>query len=441
MSVTDPGPAPIEFDLGRAHDDASEQLNRARAQLEHLLPPAAFPMHLGYGTPPAGYRVVETWRVIPDRNSPRALMPSDLKVARGAVLAYNRLRPAKVALTRFAAGLGMTPLARIQGDSTTLKLSVPQQVSDNEVDDAVITRHLRRQVPGATHTAISLRDFHPRAKPTVQLLDDSGHVVAFAKVTSDAATGTRVSVEADLLAGLSTTRGADETRLRLPRVLRAGTCGPFTYSVVEPLPADVRRVSEKDWARTLRPLSLFAGALGAPRTVPLSATSLWQEIHHRVDVAQQAAAERPELVEALGTLADAVRDQDGDVEVLAGAYHGDWVPWNMAWAGSTLWVWDLEYGSTSGPIGLDAMRWHFQVRHSAHGDSFAEAIRVMSHRAPEVLPGLGISWRLAPVLTRLHVVDTVASGLELLAGGRGLPDGLAADAVDVMASVLPRPRA
>lgn len=50
--------------------------------------------------------------------------------------------------------------------------------------------------------------------------------------------------------------------IRLPAVLDAGRCGPFAYSVVEPLPDDARRVSADDEALVLRALAVFGAGRG-----------------------------------------------------------------------------------------------------------------------------------------------------------------------------------
>jgi hypothetical protein len=165
----------------------STRVNLARAQLMHLFPAVGFPLHLGYGAPPSGYRQVEAWRVIPNRHSPRFLVPTDPAAAARLVVSHNALRPPRVAWTRRAAALAMRPLAGLAGEQGLLRLSVPTEVSPHDVENGVITVHLARRVPAAAATAISLRDFHPRAKPTVQIADATGRVAAFAKVASDPA--------------------------------------------------------------------------------------------------------------------------------------------------------------------------------------------------------------------------------------------------------------
>ena len=118
-----------------------------------------------------------------------------------------------------------------------------------------------------------------------------------------------------------------------------------------------------------------------------------------------------------------------------GRYHGDWTPWNMGISNGVIWAWDLEYGSPQGPLGLDALRWAFQVQHVTGGATFTEAVAAMTAAAPHVLAPLGVPTTLTTTLVRFHVIETMATALGLLASGRGLPDGLDPDAVEVMRSL------
>ncbi|MFZ0160497.1 MAG: hypothetical protein WAL50_15830, partial [Kineosporiaceae bacterium] len=320
-------------------------------------------------------------------------------------------------------------------EATVLRLSAPTEIGDAALDEAVITRHLLRRVPGAVATAVSLRDFHPRAKPTVQLLDERGAVVAFAKVASDPATGDRVLTEAALLDQLGLGLDGEASPIRLPRVLDMGRCGPFAYSVVQPLPDDARRVGQDQDARVLRALAAFGDALGPPRQMTLAQTSLWGEVMERAAAGREARGTRPDLVAGLDRLIATAQRLDAAAIVPVGCYHGDWVPWNMGWSGEVLWAWDLEYGSAQGPLGLDALRWVFQTRHVTGGATFTEAVAAMTAAAAHLLPALGVATTLTTTLVRLHVVETMATALGLLAGGRGLPRGLDPDAVEVMRSL------
>jgi hypothetical protein len=430
----------VRIDLG----PSSPRVDAATAQLRHLFPATGVDVHVGYGPPPAGYRVVDAWRVIPSAARPLFLVPVDAAAARRLLTSHNRLRGPKVRAARTAASLAVAGLAALSGDRTVLRASVPDDVPDDVVDAALVTRHLRRHVPGAVATAVSLRAFHPLAKPTVQVTDARGHVVAFTKVASDPATGARVEREAVLLRDLGA--GLPGPAVRLPRVLDHGTVGPFTVSVVEPLPQATRGARRDDEDRVLDRLAAFAGAFddpadgpsdgAGPVTAPLRTTGLWTELAERVRAVTGPDCTRPDLAAALRALAESVEQVDGDRPVTVGAFHGDWVPWNMGWAGDTLWVWDLEYGSRQGPVGLDALRWVYQCTHVLDGVTFTAAVTAMAAAGPRVLPRLGVPVADVPDLTRtlvrVHLVAVLSTALAALAAGRGLPPGLDPDAAGVL---------
>lgn len=414
----------VTIDLG----PSSPRVDAARAQLAHLFPAAAFPLRVGFGALPDGYREVDAWRVVPSTRLPLFLVPVDAAAARRLLVSHNGLRGPKVRAARTAASLAVGGLAAVARDRGVLRVGVPHDVPDDDVERAVVTRHLRRRVPGAAATAVSLRAFHPLAKPTVQVTGPDGRVLAFTKVASDPATAVRVEREATLLASLGA--GLDGL-VRLPRVLDRGTCGPFTVSVVEPLPHRTRGTRADDEDRVLARLALF-GEAGDPGHAALGQTALWRELEARVTAVTGAGCARPDLADALARLAAAVRDQDGDRVLPCGAFHGDWVPWNMGWAGDTLWVWDLEYGSEQGPVGLDALRWVYQLEHVVRRATLTAAVAAMTAAAPRVLPRLGVDPAHARTLVRVHLVAVVSTALSALAAGRGLPPGLDPDAVDVL---------
>jgi hypothetical protein len=418
--------------------DASGRLG----QLGQLLPVGAVPLHVGFGPVPGGHRVVEAWRAVPGPHDPRYLVPLDRPAARRVLVSHLRLREPRVRLQRRAVAAAVTPLSAWYRDRAVLRVSVPGDVADDVVDDLFVTRHLVRLVPGARGTALSLRGGHARAKPVVQLVDGVGAVVAFAKVAADPATAARVRREADLLRRFGDALGTGSS-LRLPRLLRAGDAGTFTYSIAEPLPQAVRGGREDDLERALPALVALRDAAGV-RTAPLAAASLWIETLTALDDAGAEVARAGtavpqagrELADAAVGLATRMRAADAATELPLGPFHGDWVPWNLGWDGDTVWAWDLEYGSVEGPVGLDALRGVFLVEQLARGRTLRDALAAMRTAAPRLLPRLGARPEHADVLVRVHLLELVTSALAVVAAGRGIPVGLDG-APDVLRQVAP----
>ena len=407
-------------------DEAIDTAGRL-GQLGQLLPVGAVPLHVGFGPVPPGHRAVDAWRAAPAPGDPRYLVPVGHAAARRVLVSHLRLREFRVRVQRRAAAAAVAPLAAWYRDRAVLRVSVPSDVADDVVDALFVTRHLVGLLPGAVGTALSLRGGHARAKPMVQLVDDRGDVVAFAKVAADPATAARVRRETALLHRFGDALGTSGP-LRLPRVLAAGELADFTYSVVEPLPGRVRGGRKDDLERALPGLVALRDGVG-PRTAPLSTATLWTETLATLDdVLAGGSGGVPdgarELADAAAALAARMRATDAAVALPLGPFHGDWVPWNLGWAGSTQWAWDLEYGSAEGPIGLDALRWIFLVEQLARGQRVPAAVAAMRSAGPGLLRRLGADPADTDLLVRLHLLELVTSALAVAAAGRGLPLGL-----------------
>jgi hypothetical protein len=397
-------------------------------QLGQLLPVGAVPLHVGFGPVPPGHRAVDAWRAAPTPGDPRYLVPVGHAPARRVLVSHLRLRESRVRLQRRAAAAAVAPLAAWYRDRAVLRVSVPSDVGDDVVDALFVTRHLVGLVPAATGTALSLRGGHARAKPMVQLVDDRGEVVAFAKVAADPATAARVRREAALLRRFGDALGTAGP-LRLPRVLAAGEVADFTYSVVEPLPQQVRGGREGDLERALPGLVALCDGVGV-LSAPLGTATLWTDTLEALeDVLTGGTGDTVgdgarELADAAAALATRMSATDAGVVLPLGPFHGDWVPWNLGWVGSTQWAWDLEYGSVEGPVGLDALRWVFLVEQLARGRALPAAVASMRAAAPGLLRRLGANPAHTDLLVRMHLLELVTSALAVLAAGRGMPLGL-----------------
>ena len=64
-----------------------------------------------------------------------------------------------------------------------------------------------------------------------------------------------------------------------------------------------------------------------------------------------------EVRDALADHLDVIAAHFGDATLWFGAWHGDWVPWNMARHGDEVLLWDWEHYEEGVPVGFDAL--HF----------------------------------------------------------------------------------
>jgi hypothetical protein len=180
-------------------------------------------------------------------------------------------------------------------------------------------------------------------KPTLQVFDLDGHPLAYAKVGRNAVTDDLVRTEVAALTRIGTDLGGGA--LRLPTLLHGGPLGDRTVCVTAPLPVGVRRPPTR-----CLPGALALGALEAvdARREPWAASPL---------------AQRMAAAPATGTGTRHLRDLLSAFDrrsVRTGWWHGDWVPWNLAVEGPTLWAFDWEYAEPGAPAGLDLVHHTFQ---------------------------------------------------------------------------------
>src|SRR4029077_16221692 len=74
-----------------------------------------------------------------------------------------------------------------------------------------------------------------------------------------------------------------------------------------------------------------------------------------------------------------------DVDVVHGASHGDFAPWNMLHTDRSLGLWDWERASWSRPLGVDALHFCFEVAYQKEGRDASEALDVALERSGRVL--------------------------------------------------------
>jgi hypothetical protein len=186
----------------------------------------------------------------------------------------------------------------------------------------------------------------PRAnlKPVLQVFDEAGATVAFAKVGLTPLTEKLLATEAAALALIAT---KDTHTFTAPSVLDHGSWKGVPILVQSALP-----LAQGDHAPDVPPLEVMveiAGLTGVThQSLASSELSLAtpDDTHwHGLDLRVFA-----DLRAALGSAG----------ELPLGAWHGDFGPWNMGVAGRRVEVWDWERFAARVPVGFDAA--HYQVQ-------------------------------------------------------------------------------
>ncbi|TQK71262.1 hypothetical protein [Nocardioides sp. SLBN-35] len=357
-------------------------------------------LDLGRGATP-GWTDVETYQALPSIASATMLLPTaERRVLAGSLLNFRRLRDPGTRVQRrllgslAARGVPLPfPQVRVQarvGAGRRVPLPTEQVAADLGLP--------------RVHASIGVRTGSNR-KATLQLVDDAGVAVGFAKFAWDPASTGAVAREAAALRALA--GGTDA--VRAPRLLAEGSWLGRPYLVTEPLPAASRRPDPN-----LLPTAeeVFAPAPVGRRDV-LARTGQLQDLRLRLDVLRAGGAD-PELVDALDDLLALV----ADVEVpVAARWHGDFTAWNSARdEQDRLWCWDWESSELDAVAGLDAIHWVAGGATLAGTRYDGALIATALDRAAPVLTAAGHSRAGAVVVPVVYVATLVERALSLAVG-------------------------
>jgi hypothetical protein len=349
--------------------------------------------------PTPGWTDVETYLALPSIAAATMLLPTaDRRVLAGSLLNFRRLRDTGTQLQRRVLGSIATsglplpfPRLRIQARSGAAgRVLLP---TEQVAADLGLPR---------VHASIGVRTGSNR-KATLQLVDDAGVAVGFAKVGWDPASTAAVAREAAALRAL----GGGVPGVRAPRLLAEGSWLGRPYLVSEPLPPASRRP-----APGLLPSAEEVYAL-APvvRRDLLARTGQLRDLRDRLDVLRTHDAEVVDAIEEL-----LARVEEVEVPVAA-RWHGDFTAWNSARdEEDRLWCWDWESTELDAVAGLDAIHWVAGGATLAgtryHGTLLVTALE----RARPVLTAAGHSRASAAVVPLVYVATLVERALSLALG-------------------------
>lgn len=357
--------------------------------------------------PDPTWRTHERYWAIPSAARARILVPTDaVGATRGALRNYQRLRRWRPRSVRFAArqAARFTPpmadhvavQSRAQSKPPTFPL-------------AAIAEALGRS---ALYASIGVRTGANR-KATLQLVDDHGSPVGYAKLAWNDATAEGIRTEASNL------EPADgQARIaRAPTLLSSGHIAGHPYLVSSPMPASVASPGRHEPPPT--PLELAS-------LCPLHRRALARDTGHF-----NALGGRIERVLAGSTvdrnLGAAMRDIVDDITKakallpVAERWHGDLAHWNTARdSDGRLWCWDWESAEPDVVAGLDALHWAFSRERQSAGGIGRESLDRATDAAATHLWANGTSRSDWPIVAGVYAL-TVAERAATLAARAGWP--------------------
>ena len=354
----------------------------------------------GSGVPP-GRKAAERHLVVPNLSRPRFLVPlASRRAAWSAVASYNRLRAPATRYARALLGAAIrTGIAElVLQDSLTV--SVAEHLSRGERQRILLSDYLRSLLGhDELVVAIGLRRPGPLTKPVLQVFSDSGRPLGYVKVGWNDVTRRLVRNEASFL---DTHRGQSFGSLRIPTLIHYGRWADLQITITDPLPAFIRRyrpLTRVPPSAVTREIAEAGGIVEAT----FANSTYWRRTRRSIST---MFSERPTRTsEIVGGFVRRLEDRYGDAQLLFGGWHGDWVPWNLAWHKGTLVAWDWEHSGLDVPLGFDVVNFLFQVSFAFKRRSLGESVTACRSASSSSLQALGIRPTLQPLVVSAYLLE------------------------------------
>lgn len=340
---------------------------------------------VGAGHAPGAIR---EFAFLPSAERPRLLLPAGLPAA------------ASSALRRYSHDLG----ARQRATRVLTATAVRAGLADRALRDRLHVRgegesvedHLAEVLGRPVVVSVGLGSARANRKPILHVLTPRGEPVAFVKVGD---TGMARGLIAGEAAALGLLAGRSFRALAVPQVLHRGDWRGLDLLVLSPLPTGALSLR----SRRTPPVAAMRELAGDTRRVALARSTFWTRF---ADVPLEDPVQR----ERFASVVERVAAAHGDQEVGFGTWHGDWTPWNMAWHGGRVQLWDWERHDPDVPEGLDLL--HYRLQTGGGYDTWPD---------PAILAPLGLGGRSAAVTVELYLLELARRYLTAAQGPQGEP--------------------
>lgn len=339
------------------------------------------------------------WWASPAAAQPRLLIPADSMAA------------ARRAVHRYHDGFDLRRWVRsVTAEATMSSPRVASRLLDNKrvvVDGPADAT--RRGVLGGLHEllrredlrfAISLATPKSGRKPVIQVLDDAGLALGWAKVAWNPWTEGLVANEARWLGRLA--KPPVVTPTILGDAVLAGRRVVVSSAVAPGRRPRFRRPTQPD-PDVLRAIA----AVGSMSRRPVRESAWWTSVEQVLAVADDH--ERRSI--------DRVATMVGDRPFGLGAWHGDFAPWNVMTVRGISGVIDWEFAADEVPLGFDVCHHHTQVASEVLGFPPDDALDHSARLSPDGLALLGVDPPTRIATWNLYLVELVRRTLALRAAG------------------------
>lgn len=388
--------------------------DRARLQqVARLLSPGSAVVDGSTSAPPAS--AAESYMPFPSWRGVRALVPvAPRRAAASAVGLRVAGQWSLRAVTYRAAALGMRTGLLQQLQRERLQLAPD---GDAGADEESLAEHVGHLLGTPVQLAATVGRVDPHRTVALHVLDGAGRLVAFGKVTDNPLSTAQLRTEAEVL------RQIEEHGTRLfeaPRLLHCESWRGMQLLLTSPLDLAAARRPDRDRPPGADVLLEVASTRSWPRE-PLARSEYWSRTRRRLDAMGDAADGHPGVTTALA-LAASIEEHLGGEVVALGAWHGDWLPWNMAWQGGCLLAWDWEYATDCAPVGFDAFHYVCGALFFRHRTDAGTALREAWRRASPALHDAGLSERETACVHALYGLEFLLRRLDIVTAGGGADD-------------------
>lgn len=328
-----------------------------------------------------------SYAILPSATRPKLLVPSrPRRVAAGAVRNFKTASTTRERLVLGALALG----ARLGlHDWLPSRLIMDAPPGESVGIDAHLCQVLGRRI----HVCLYIGPARAVRKPVLQLLDDHGSTIAFAKLGVDDFTDSLVRSEARAVARVA---DADTSILRVPEVWHNGTWSGHALLVQSALP---RGAAGTAWSAPVAEALREIAAIDGLTTDDLGSSTYWARMTARVHSLEPG----PNVV-LLRRALDEILAAHARTRMQFGASHGDFTPWNMTILAGRALVWDWEKFETDVPVGFDAVHCAIQGMVVFGGSAPADAFATTGADAQSLLASTG-NRKAADLVVWLYAVD------------------------------------
>lgn len=356
-----------------------------------------------------GHVVAEEYVILPHPSRPQLLVPVGSQ--RAVATAFRAFNAAKAPRTRLVRG-GLGAAFGLQlGEKLfrhRLVVGVDPAMPAERRGEVLVLQHLAGLLGHPRLLAcMRVHRINPNTKPTLQLLDDKGSAIGYAKLGSTPAGREMVRSEAAAASALA----GGPAGMIVPRLLGAGDWNDMSYSITEPLPPGMGRWTTEPAAAPH--VNRAVAESSAIERVRLRDSAYVARIRRQLAETTPAA---PEASQVLAAWLDRLVELHGSTELAFGRMHGDWTPWNLGTVGDVVAAWDWEHSAADAPLGLDILHWYFQ---QALDESALPAAVAAVDAATRHLGGLEVAPGARPLVASLYLLDIFVRRTRLAVGGGG----------------------